>query len=240
MSLPISEAAFDLIVREEDSDEAYYTRHYQHFEWPQGASGPTIGIGYDCGYVTPGEARLDWAGVVSDGTIEAIVRACGLKGAEAAQFVRLHRSSVTVTWEQAISEFRNREVPKWANRVTAALPNCELLSPDSFGALVSLSYNRGTGGFNDPHNARFAEMREIRRMMQAKQFDHIAGEFLSMRRLWPRGGDLWNRRGHEASLFAQGLVSPGVKPAPAAPPSAVATAPPPASGAWASIKKVFT
>ena len=47
-----SDAAIDLIVREEDSSPEFYAKHYQHFEWPQGASGPTVGIGYDCGYVT--------------------------------------------------------------------------------------------------------------------------------------------------------------------------------------------
>ena len=29
-----SQAAIDLIVTEEDSGQAYYTKHYDHFEWP--------------------------------------------------------------------------------------------------------------------------------------------------------------------------------------------------------------
>jgi hypothetical protein len=44
-----SQAAIDLTVTEEDSGQAYYARHYTHFEWPEGASGATVGIGYDCG-----------------------------------------------------------------------------------------------------------------------------------------------------------------------------------------------
>ena len=40
-----SDAAIDLIVREEDSGPEYYAKHYTHFEWPEGASGPTVGIG---------------------------------------------------------------------------------------------------------------------------------------------------------------------------------------------------
>jgi GH24 family phage-related lysozyme (muramidase) len=206
-----SQAAFDLIVAEEESDEAYYNRHYQHFEWPQGASGPTVGIGYDCGYVAPGELRADWAGIVDDATIAAMVRACGLKGDAAHAFVRAHGASVTITWDQAIAEFRDREMPKWEGRVAHALPNTDVLTGDSFGALVSLSYNRGTS-FSLP-GARYAEMRAIYHHMEVGDLHAIPNEFLSMRRLWPAGGDLWRRRGHEAALFAKGLQP---QPVPAA------------------------
>lgn len=206
--LTISDDAFNLIVTEEDSDEAYYTRHYQHFEWPQGASGPTIGIGYDCGYVTTGEARVDWDSILDDANIAVVVRACGLKGEMARAFVNAHRNEATVTWQQAIAEFRNREVPKWIGRVTAALPNCDKLSATSLGALVSLAYNRGSGGFNDP-GPRYSEMRAIKMLMTAENFSKIPAEFLSMRRLWPVGGDLWRRRGHEAALFQNGLAEHG-------------------------------
>jgi hypothetical protein len=201
--LTISNDAFNLIVTEEDSSEAYYSRHYQHFDWPEGASGPTIGIGYDCGYVTAAEARGDWAGLVEEATIDAIVAACGIKGEAAGAWVRAHGVSVTITWDQAIAEFRNREVPKWIGRVSASLPNLDKLSADSLGALVSLAYNRGCS-FDLP-GPRYAEMRAIKALMASEQFAKIPAEFLSMRRLWPRGGDLWNRRGHEAALFQKGL-----------------------------------
>ena len=204
--LTISEDAFNLIVTEEDSDEAYYTRHYQHFDWPQGASGPTIGIGYDCGYVTAGEARTDWAGIADDATIGAIVAACGIKGEAAGAWVRAHGASVTITWDQAIAEFRDREVPKWIDRVCAALTNLDKLSPDSLGALVSLAYNRGCS-FDLP-GPRYAEMRAIKALMASSDFAKIPAEFLSMQRLWPRGGDLWKRRAHEAALFQKGLSEP--------------------------------
>lgn len=210
-----SPAALDLIVAEEDSNEAYYARHYQHFEWPQGASGPTVGIGYDCGYVTAAELRADWSGIVDDATIAALERACGLRGAAAQAFVHARGASVTIPWDRAIAEFRDREMPKWERHVAAALPNTALLSGDCFGALVSLAYNRGAGGFSAP-GARYAEMRAIKAHMAAKEFARIPGEFLSMRRLWPSGGDLWRRRGHEAALFERGLghTPAAAKPAP--------------------------
>jgi hypothetical protein len=200
-----SQAAIDLIVMEEASNEAYYTRHYTHFEWPAGASGPTVGIGYDCGYVTEAELIADWSGIVSDETLHSLRLACGIRGGLASNFVRLHGQSVTITWPQAIAQFTGRELPKWENRVVHTLPNADELTGDSFGALVSLSYNRGTGGFFDP-GPRYVEMRAIRTLMESKQFQKVPAQFLAMRRLWPVDGDLWNRREHEANLFTKGLM----------------------------------
>lgn len=206
MGSTISDAAINLVVTEEDSGQAYYARHYEHFEWPEGASGPTIGIGYDCGYVTVAEARADWAGIVDEATISAIVSACGFKGSAAAVFVHAHGGSVTITWDQAMKEFTTREIPKWLVRVAAALPNTDKLSPDCLGALFSLSYNRGTGGYNDP-SPRDAEMRSIKAHMATQNFSKIPADFMSMQRLWPKYGDLWRRRAHEAALFQKGLTA---------------------------------
>ena len=41
-NLPISLAAIEEIIFEEDSSEWYYLKHYQHPEWPGGGSGITI------------------------------------------------------------------------------------------------------------------------------------------------------------------------------------------------------
>lgn len=232
MPLTISDDAILLIVTEEDSGEAYYNRHYTHFDWPEGASGPTIGIGYDCGYVTAQEVRDDWAGIIPDDVIAKILPAVGRTGANAQAWVAAHRRDVAIAWDPALAEFKQREVPKWIERVVDELPNCNLLSGDCLGSLVSLAYNRGAS-FNLP-GVRFAEMRAIKAHMAAQRFDLIPDEFLAMRRLWPRGGDLWNRRMHEAALFERGLGKPAVPVVaaaaapPPAPPSALNPAPSPA------------
>ena len=70
---------------------------------------------------------------------------------------------------------------------------------------MSLAYNRGCS-FDLP-GARFAEMRAIKAHMAALNFQAIPADILSMQRLWPRGGDLWNRRAHEAALFQKGLTA---------------------------------
>lgn len=217
-----SQAGIDEIVTEEDSGQAYYTKHYTHFEWPAGASGPTVGIGYDCGYSTADGIRRDWSGIVSNATVNALVRAAGLKGGSAAAFVHANYASVTITWDQAMAEFMNRELPKWEALCRAALPNYDLLPGDCAGAIDSLAYNRGTGGFHAGGD-RYTEMRAITAHMAAKDFARIPREFLAMRRLWPEGGDLWRRRGHEAALFQKGLDAPAAAanaPTPPATPAA--------------------
>jgi GH24 family phage-related lysozyme (muramidase) len=200
----ISDAAFNLIVTCEDGGPAYYREHYMNWERPPGASGPTCGIGYDCGYVSPGELRLDWEDIVPADVIENMVKGCGLRGELAQVFVNKHKYDITISWDQAIKEFREREVAKWIGRVRGVLVNADLLSPDSLGALVSLCYNRGTGGFRDP-SPRYSEMRAIRQHMLAQNFWRIPNDIRSMKRLWPGVPGLQHRRELEAELFQKGL-----------------------------------
>jgi hypothetical protein len=55
----ISQETLDVIVAEEVSSKVTYQAHYQHPQWPGGASRVTIGIGYDCGYPrTPHGSRF--------------------------------------------------------------------------------------------------------------------------------------------------------------------------------------
>ncbi len=203
-----SQDGIDLIVTEEDSGQLYYTRHYTHFEWPAGASGPTVGIGFDCGYSTSQQIHDTWAGIVSDDTVSALMRAAGLKGNAAREFVQSHGASITITWDQAMAEFMQRELPHWEALCRAALPNYGLLPGDCAGAIDSLAYNRGVEGFHALGD-RYGEMRAIAKYMASRQFNLIPYQFYSMRRLWPYGGDLWRRRGHEAQLFERGLAKFG-------------------------------
>lgn len=202
-----SQKAFDLIVAEEVGSKADYIAKYQGFDWPGGASGPTIGIGYDLGQTTHADIVADWKDIVDTATLEKLLLGQGRQGSIAHAFCQAHRHDVEITWEQALKEFQDYEMPKWEKRTAAALPNTELLSGDSFGALVSLAYNRGAGGFA-LHDDRHREMHAILAHMEEKAFAKIPGEFLAMRRLWPHGGDLWRRRGHEADLFKQGIIKP--------------------------------
>jgi hypothetical protein len=212
-ALPIPDQALTFVENEEDGSASYYVAHYEHWDWPGGVSGPTAGVGYDFGQVTHEEAQADWTGIVDPATLGHMLTAVGLQGARAEEYCREHRSEITVTWDQGIAEFKQREVPKWLVRCRAALPNFDTLPGLCQGALFSLSYNRGTGGYIDPgSDSHNAEMRAIRRDMIAKNFAAIPALIESMVRLWPTVKDLRDRRAHEAALFRQGLAAAAAEP----------------------------
>jgi hypothetical protein len=58
MKQRISPAAFALIVKFESGDRPYYEKFLKRPSWPGGASGVTIGFGYDLGYEKT--FREDW------------------------------------------------------------------------------------------------------------------------------------------------------------------------------------
>jgi hypothetical protein len=198
-----SQAALDLIWQEETGGDGYYVKSNEcRADWPGGASGVTIGGFYDLGYVTADELRHDWGDKLPASMITELCGVIGIRGSPAHSHARELEAAVNVPEAVARDVFTGREIPKW-EAVVGRLPNADALSGDSFGALVSLAMNRGDG-FTAPE-ARYREMRLIRLDMQTMQFARIPPWFLSMRRLWPEGGDLWNRRTHEAALFEKGL-----------------------------------
>jgi GH24 family phage-related lysozyme (muramidase) len=201
-----SDRAILLIVTEEDGDQNYYLKTEAHFSWPGGASGPTVGIGYDCGYSTAAQIEADWSPYIDSERVAVLKTAAGHTGGAGEAFTAAHRNAVTISWAESLAQFKGHELPKWEAITRAHLPNCDKLSGDSFGALVSLAYNRGPSF--DAAGDHYREMRAIKADMEAENFAAIPAQFLSMRRLWPVGKDLWNRRGHEAILFRDGLSPP--------------------------------
>jgi hypothetical protein len=198
----ISLRAFDLIVAEETGGEAYYNKTEQSATWPGGASGVTIGIGYDCGYETAGTISADWSGKLPEASVAELCAVAGIHGTSARSHAReLH--NVDVPWAIALDVFRSRDVPRWEKLVQNGLLNTDRLSGDSFGALVSLAFNRGAS-FHEP-GSRYTEMRAIASLMTTQQFEEIPAQIRAMARLWPSTKDLRDRRQHEAGLFEKGL-----------------------------------
>lgn len=209
----VSQAAFDLIVAEEVSSQAAYTARYQRPERPGGASGITIGIGYDCGYSDAAKIRADWGGRIPAAMVEALVGVAGVTGDTAQARLAGIRPLVSVPWAAAIDVFANVDIPRWASTVRRALSNTEKLSPDCFGTLVSIAYNRGASFSKD--GDRYAEMRSIKAHMAVGQFAKIPDDIRSMKRLWatPSVRGVAMRREHEAALFQRGLAAPAALPA---------------------------
>jgi peptidoglycan hydrolase-like protein with peptidoglycan-binding domain len=195
--------SYDLIVEEETGGREYYNRTECRTEWPGGASGVTVGIGYDLGYATRAEIASDWEGLIQPQMIKAMQSVAGITGSAARGATREIYSQVYIPWNTALAVFDKVDVPKWVNIVRKALPNTDDLSPESFGALVSLAFNRGAS-FNNAGD-RCREMRAIRTDMITRNYKDIPHQFRLMKRLWPAGGGLWKRREHEAVLFETGL-----------------------------------
>ena len=60
-----SKRAIDLIVATEVTSQAYYEKKLRKPEWPGGASGVTIAVGYDLGYANEDKIRRDWTGKIA-------------------------------------------------------------------------------------------------------------------------------------------------------------------------------
>ena len=202
---PISDRAFNMIVAFEVTSQAVYQAQYRHPTWPGGASGVTLGIGYDVGYVSESVLKQDWEGTIPEPMIQALISAIGVRGADADHLAQSLRGVVDISWDEAISVHRNKVIPKWISLVEASLANTGLLSPDSLGALVSLTYNRGAS-FSSSGD-RYREMRAIKADMQAKAFSDVPTQMRSMERLWPTVAGLRIRREREAQLFEAGLTT---------------------------------
>jgi hypothetical protein len=208
----ISKAAFDLIIAEEIGSKAQYEKKYQRPEWPGASSGVTVGIGYDLGQTDAATIRADWAGRVDGVMLSAMAGASGVTGPAAQALTQRLHSRVLIPWVVALAVHEECVLPRWEAKVLKALPSADKLPPDSLGALVSLTFNRGpsfaTAG------SRYTEMRAIKAHMAAERWGSIPAEFRKMKRLWPDLKGLRDRRDREAALFEKGLKT-GAWPSPA-------------------------
>lgn len=199
-SLTISSAGMAQLVRHEIVSKAYYNKFLKHPIWPGGASGVTIGIGYDLGYNRVSQIQRDWSGKVSELDLEKLKKMSGLKAGKAKQQLR-RLKTVSVTFDDAITVFSESTLPRYAASARKTYPGIENLHADAQAALLSLVYNRGTA----MSGARRKEMAAIRPLVLQQDYAGIAQEILNMKRLWQgRGLDgLLKRRDDEAELVSQ-------------------------------------
>jgi uncharacterized caspase-like protein len=223
----ISPEARELVVTQEIGSRAAYERQYKHPAWPGGASGVTIGIGYDMGQCSMADYASCWQDKLPEDAFQRLAKSVGVSGPAAREMQR-SMLNIVVPWDAAEEVFIVRTAPKYARMVLRQLAHARDLHPHSFGALFSLVYNRGASFGNDGDRCR--EMRNIRAHMHDRKFDQIPAEFRAMKRLWPGVGGLLKRRDAEAVLFAKGLTAPPlvvVPPAVAVAPAAPVSSPAP-------------
>lgn len=196
--------AVSFIAREECGGRDWYDRNAIHPEWPGGASGVTIGVGYDLGYQA--DFVRDWQDLLTQSDLAALTPCLGLTGAAARDAIpRL--AHVSIPWSAAWQGYVRRTLPAEVARTRATFrpPPGKPLPPLAFGILVSLVYNRGAGMADPPNSDSRREMRDIRDAVAAGDFARVPDSLLSMRRLWPPGNGLIGRREREAALFRGAL-----------------------------------
>jgi hypothetical protein len=208
--LTCSLSALGWIVTFEISSEAYYQRFLQRPCWPGGASGITVGIGYDLGYCSAAQCRRDWTGRIPDGDVAVLETVCRLKADTAAAVVdRDDLRAVRVPIAAAREVFYTASLPHYAVQCRAAYPGVEALPPDAQTAMLSLVFNRGTR----KSGSRRREMKALEPLVLAADLQGMADEILAMKRLWEATGltGLLTRRDREAELVrhADRAYAPG-------------------------------
>src|ERR1700761_1518838 len=122
-----SKAAVDLIVTSEVSSKETYIKRYQRPEWPGGASGVTVGVGYDLGYATSARILSDWKDYLAPDVIRAMQSVAGITGQAAHNALAGVRGSILVPWDAAYAVFMKVDMPKWEAIVLKACPGSENL-----------------------------------------------------------------------------------------------------------------
>ena len=203
----VSERARDLVILYEVTSRRAYERLYNRPLWPGGASGVTIGIGYDVGYASPKGLADTWRGLISFDYVTQLAKSCHVTG-DAARQMTPQFHDITIPWDAAMEAFNRHDLPNYGRQTLQALPNSEKLPPDCFGAMFSLVYNCGPR-MQDRRPGDRTEMRAMRDAIQSGDFARVPGELRKMKRLWPGANQtgLPKRREAEAVLFEAGLAS---------------------------------
>jgi GH24 family phage-related lysozyme (muramidase) len=132
--------------------------------------------------------------------LDLVKKASGKTGQSGKEYTKiLRQAGIVVDWETAIEIFNNLTWKKFATLAEKTFPGLEQLSPDAYGAIVSLVFNRGTS-LKGPSRL---EMRKIRELVPNKQYKSIAAQLRKMKRLWEGKNmkGLLERRDAEANLI---------------------------------------
>lgn len=163
-----------------------------YLHWPRGASGVTLGPGYDMKERTPQEIKSTMMNIgLDEVTAEKISKAATLTGSDAATFAKDNRSLVKLTQQQE-TELLRVTVPAYVNSVKNQI--FVSLTQYEFDSLVSFAYNPGgrlPRVCNYINSGQISDaMTEISRAITSK------GEVLQ---------GLINRRRLEVDLYLKGI-----------------------------------
>jgi len=200
--LTLSKKGVDFIIAHEISSKSYYEARLTKPTWPGGASGITIGIGYDMGYCSVDEFEQTWSAYLSSEDLSKLKQACGIKGAPAEKIVS-EFSTIKIPYSAAENVFTKTSIPAYAKKTQTAFPGIDKLEPDAQAAILSLVYNRGTSMKGDSRK----EMLDMKGLIENKDYAAISTKIEEMKRLWKLKGldGLLKRRDEEADMVKQSV-----------------------------------
>ena len=196
--MKLNDKGIEFIVTEETGGRAYYEKVYKStFTWPGGYSGPTAMVGIDIGYYTEEEVDKIFKPLTDSSELSLIRAGRGLKGLNAKEYT-VKLKGITFTWEEAIQTFKEFILPKFTNLTEKAFPGVSDLHENAHAAMVSLVFNRGTS-FKGTSRTEMLELKKI--IAAGKDYEAMAAQFKSMKRLWDKTSGLVGRRDKEAALI---------------------------------------
>lgn len=201
--LTLSPEGMRLILDHEvGGGSVYYNRSLIHPTWPGGASGITIGIGYDLGHNTRERISRDWS-MLPAGTLARLQSCAGITGAAASLMAPSVRD-ILIPWDTALSVYQRSTIPRFASLTESAYPGTHTLHPHIQSAMLSWTFNRGPG--IHPTSSRDLEKRAIRSAIP-RQPTLLPAQFRASKRLWADRNlnGLLRRREDEARLIESAL-----------------------------------
>jgi len=180
--MKLSDDARSLIIQfEVGGGKPYYDRFLEAPTWPKGASGITIGVGYDLGYNSPAQISQDWSACLEKDVVSRLASCSGITGTAARDKIGLVHD-IRIPWDAALKVFEANTIARYWALTLKAYPGVEALKPNCQGALLSLVFNRGTSmKQSDP---RRDEMRAIQPLVKKVDYAGIADQIRNMKRIW--------------------------------------------------------
>lgn len=186
------------VINFESGGKSYYNKYLKKISWPGGASGLTIGIGADLGYMSKDEFNKYFKIFFREGDAIKLAGVIGLKGTIAKNKLTLV-SGIELSWEDSMQAFIDWTLPKFWKLTNTIWPGTNELCESAQVALVSIVFNRGVS----LKGSSRVEMRNIKNYVAKKNYMAISSEIKSMKRLWVGKNldGLLSRRDMEAALI---------------------------------------
>ncbi len=193
----------DMIIYYESGGEGYYNKVLKYPTVPPGASGVTIGVGFDLQFYSKDNIIRVWEPLGKSKT-ERLSLASGLNHTKSKEYLPKVKD-ILVTWGLAYDVFSEESVPTYYNLALRTFPGLDKLCPNAQAAVTSIVFNRGAS-LTGPTRS---EMRDLKTAIAKKDYKAMSDATLSMKRLWVGKGmdGLLKRRDAESKLILTCLKS---------------------------------